>query len=133
MPFCDRRNDLLIPFILRQALLDFGQCRFRALQIRFVHDHNIGHIEHDDFLQLQARAVIRIHDEHRLIDQLIPERQRFLSGSNCFDDDVIKSRMGKKIETTFRRRRQTAGLTARRDAAHEDAVVLRIDHGRAIA
>ena len=42
---------------------------FAPVEIGLVHDHDVGHIEHHDLLQLQTRAVIRIHHQDRLIDQ----------------------------------------------------------------
>ena len=90
MPLRHRRDNLLPALVLRKAIFDFGQRRLRAIEIGLVHDNDVGHIEHHDFLQLQTRAVIRIHHQHGLIDQLAAKRQRFLPGADRLDDDVIE-------------------------------------------
>jgi len=79
MTFRDRRDELLRTLVLRQAMLDLGDRRLGAVEIGFVHDHDVGYVQHHDLLQLQTRAVIRIHHEHGLINQLAPERKRFLT------------------------------------------------------
>ena len=61
MAFGDRGHDLLFSLVLRQSLLDFRQRRLGPLQIGFVHDDDVGDIEHDNLLQLQARSVIGVH------------------------------------------------------------------------
>jgi hypothetical protein len=61
------------------------------------------------------------------------KRHRFLSRSDRLDDDVIEPALREELQAIFRRRRQSAGLSARSHAAHEDAVVLRIDHRGAVA
>jgi len=67
MPFRNRGHDFLFALVLRQSLFDFGQRGFGPLQISLVYHHNVGHIEHDNLLQLQARPVIRIHYQNGLI------------------------------------------------------------------
>ncbi len=114
--------------ILFQAPLDFAHRRARTVLIALVHDNDIREIEHDDFLELQTRAVIRIHHQHGLIDELALERHRFLSGPDRLDDDVIKVTLREKPQAILRRRRQAARLAARGHAAHEDAIVLGVDH-----
>ena len=90
MPFRDRVNQPLIAAILFETLFDLRVRSARALKIALVHHDDVGQIEHDNLLKLEARAVIRIHHEHRLIDQFAAKGKRFLSGADCLNDDVIK-------------------------------------------
>ena len=83
-------------------------------------------------MQLEPRAVIRIHHQDGLIDELALEGHRFLSRADGLDDDVIKSFLREQSQTIFRRRRQPTSLAARGHAAHEYAVMLRVDHRRPI-
>ena len=71
MPFCDCVDQSLVAPVLFQALFDLGMRRAGALQIAFVHDHNVGEIEHDDLLQLQTAAIIGVHYQHGKIDNSI--------------------------------------------------------------
>ena len=64
MPFCNRVDQLLVAAVLFQALFDLGMRRAGALEIAFVHHHNVGEIEHNDLLQLQPASVIRVHHEN---------------------------------------------------------------------
>jgi len=64
MPFCDGVNELLPATVLFQTLFDFAVGGASALKIALVHYHDIGQIEHDDFLQLQPAAIIGIHYQH---------------------------------------------------------------------
>ena len=134
MPFCNCVNELLIAPVLFQTLFDFGVRGAGALEIALVHDHDVGQIEHDDLLQLQPAAVIGIHHQHGKIDNSIfLERHRLLAGADRLDDDVIEFRFREQREAIMRRRRKSAGLPTRGHAAHEDTIVLRVDHGGAIA
>ena len=133
MAFSDRGHDLLFSFVLRQSLFDFRQRRLGPLQIGFVHHDNVGDIEHDNLLQLQARPIIGIHYQYSLIHQFVAKRQRLLPGSDGFDDDVVESGMRQQRETAFGRGRKSAGLTPRGHAAHKHPIVLRVDHDGAIA
>ena len=65
--------------------------------------NNVGQIEHDDLLQLQTRAVIRVHYQHRLINELTLERHCLLPCADRLDDDVVKTALGEKLEAVFRR------------------------------
>src|SRR2546429_1290998 len=56
-------------FRSRQSVFDFGQRGLGPFQISFVHHHDVGDIEHDNLLQLQARPVIGIHDQYGLINR----------------------------------------------------------------
>ena len=87
-----RRHHPLVALVLRQPVLDFRKRRFGAVEIGLIHDHNIGRVEHHDFLQLQTRAVIRIHHQDGLINQFAAKRERFLTGADRLDDHVIKIR-----------------------------------------
>ena len=134
MAFCDRVDEPLRPPVLLETLLDLGMRGARALQVALVHHHNVGEIEHHDLLQLQPAAVIGVHHQHRKIDNSIfLKRHCFLSRADRFDDHIIEIRLREESETIVRRGRKSAGLTTRRHAAHENTVVLRIDHGGAIA
>jgi hypothetical protein len=58
---------------------------------------------------------------------------RFLAGADRLDNDVVEVRFREQRETIMRRRRKSAGLPTCGHAAHEDTIVLRVDHGGAIA
>ena len=133
MPLGDRRQHALLPSVLFHAPPDLAHRGPRAVLITLIHDDDVREVEHDDFLQLQPRPVIRIHHQHRLINELALKRHRFLSGANRLDDEVIEAALGQELKAIFRRGRQATGLPARRHAAHENPIVLRIDHGRAVA
>ena len=105
MPFCHRRNQLLVAQVLFQPLLDFRHRGPRPVLIALVHDHHVGQVEHDDFLQLQPAAVIRIHDQNGLIDDCVLKRHRFLSRANGLHNDVIEIGVREQRETIARRRR----------------------------
>ena len=95
MPFCYGINQPLIPPVLIQALFDFSVRSTCALKIAFVYDYDVGKIEHDDFLQLQPAAVIRIHYEYSLVDNpIFLKRHGLLTSAHSFDDHVIESRPG---------------------------------------
>ena len=95
MPFCHRDDQPLITPVLLQALFDFRVRRTGALKIAFVHHHDIGKIEHHDFLQLQPAAVIRVHYQYSLIDHaIVLKRHRLLASAHRFNDHVIERRLG---------------------------------------
>ena len=103
MTFRDGVQQTLLPAILFEALFDFGVRGLRSLQIAFIHDHDVGQVEHDDLLQLQTAPVIRVHHQHRLIDNSIfLKRHRFLTGADSFDDDIIESRPREQREAVVR-------------------------------
>ena len=61
--------------------------------------------EHDDFLKLQSAAVIRIHHQHRLIDNSVfLKRHRFLTGADRLNDHVIETGTREQREAIVRRR-----------------------------
>ena len=92
MTFRYARDQLLGTPVLIETPFDFKNGGAGPCLIGLVHDHDVGEIEHDDLLQLQARAVIWIHNEHGLIDDpIFLERHRFLSGTDGFDDDIIET------------------------------------------
>ena len=134
MPFCHRIDQSLITPVLLQALFDFRVRGARALKIAFVHHHNVGKIEHHDFLQLQPAAVIRVHYQHSLIDNTVfLERHRLLASTHRLNDHVIEPGAREQRQTVLRRRGKSASLAACRHAAHEYAIVLRVDHGGPVA
>ena len=93
MPFCNSIDEPLIAPILFQALFDFRVRRAGALKIAFVDHHDVGKIEHHDFLQLQPAAVIGIHNQDsRIDDAIFLKRHRFLAGADGLNDYVIKRR-----------------------------------------
>ena len=95
MPFCHCVNQLLITPVLFQPLFDFRMRSPGALEVALVYHYDVGKIEHDDFLQLQPAAVIRIHYQHRLIDNAIfLKRHRLLASADRFNDHVIERRPG---------------------------------------
>ena len=105
-----------------------------ALEIAFVHHHDIGQIKHHDLLQLQPATIIRVHHQYRKIgNSTSTKRHRFLPGADGFDEDVIEIRTGEQREAVVRRGRKSAGLSARGHAAHEHTIILGIDHRGAIA
>ena len=71
MPFCHCVNQPLITPVLFQALFDFRVGSSGTLKIAFVHDYDIGKIQHHDFLELQPAAVIRVHYQYSLVDNAI--------------------------------------------------------------
>ena len=52
-------NQSLLSLISPNPGLDFGNSSSRSTQIRFVHDNNVGNVEHRYFLKLQTASVIR--------------------------------------------------------------------------
>ena len=110
MAFCNCRHDLLFALVLRQSLLDLQQRGFCPLQIRFIHHHDVGYIEHHNFLQLQSGSVIGIHHQDGLIDQLVAKWQCFLASTNGFDNHIIEPGTREQGEATFRRRRKSPGV-----------------------
>ena len=58
---------------------------------------------------------------------------RFLAGADRFDNDVVELRLRKQRETIMGCRRKSAGLPTCGHAAHEDTIILRVDHSGAIA
>ena len=105
MPFCDGIDELLITPVLFQTLFDFGVRGSGALKIAFVYHHDVGKIEHHDFLQLQSATVIRIHHQDGLIyNAILLERHRFLSGANGLDDDIIETRSSEEGQAIVRGR-----------------------------
>ena len=133
MPLCHRRQHPLPAPVLLHSPSDLAHRSPGAILIALVHDNNIRQVEHDNFLELQARTVVGVHNEHGLVDQFVLKGHRFLAGADRLDNHVIEAALGQELKAIFRRGRQTAGLPARRHAAHENAIVLRIDHGSAIA
>src|SRR5207249_9122744 len=104
MTFGNRVDQLLMAAILPEPLLDFSMRRSSALEIALVHHHHVSQIEHHDFLQLQPATIIRVHHQNGKSDNPISsEGHSFLSGPDCFDKDVIKSRTGKEREAITRR------------------------------
>ena len=134
MPFCHGIEEPLRAPILLESLLDFSVGSPCPLKIALVHDDNVGQVEHDDFLQLQTAAVIGIHHQDGLIDDsILLKRHRFLTSPDRFDDYVVESGVREESEAILRRRRESAGLSAGGHASHEYTIVLRINHGRAVA
>ena len=130
MPFRNGIDQPLITAVLLQTLLDFDVRRSSALEIAFVHHDDVREIEHHDFLQLQPAAVIRIHHQHREIDNSIfLKRHRLLASADGLDNDVIEIGAREQREAIVCCGRKAAGLSARSHAAHEYAIVLRVDHG----
>jgi len=84
-------------------------------------------------LQLQTAAVIWVHHQHGFLHEFVLERHRFLARADGLDDHVIKIGARQKLETCAGRGRQPTRLPARRHTAHENAVVLRVDHRGAVA
>ena len=111
MAFGNRGHDFLFALVLRQSVFDFGQRGLGPFQISFVHHHDVGDIEHDNLLQLQARPVIGIHDQYGLIDQFVAKGQCFLTGTNRLDDDVIEFGTRQQLQAAFGRRRKSSSLT----------------------
>ena len=94
MPFCNRIDEVLASLVLLETLLDFSVRGACALEIALVHDYDVGQIEHNDLLQLQPAAVIRIHHQHGRIDNSVfLKRHRLLTGAHRLDDDVIEIRL----------------------------------------
>src|ERR1700676_4624046 len=101
MPFGHARDQLLSAAVLLEELVRLEDGSTRTPLIGFVHNDDIGQVEHDDLLQLQSRAVIRIHDQYGKIDNsILRERHRFLTGADSFDNDVIKSGADQFTQTT---------------------------------
>ena len=103
MPLRDRRQHALPPSVLFHTSSDFAHRRSRAVLITLIHDDDIRQIEHDDFLQLQSRTVIGIHDEHGLVDEFALERHRFLAGPDRLDNDVVEAALRQELKAIFRR------------------------------
>ena len=110
MAFRNRGHDFLFSLVLRQSLFDFRQRRLSPLQIGFVHDDNVGDIEHDNLLQLQARAIIGIHHQYGLIHQFVAKRQCLLAGPDGFDNDVVETGMSQPARDNFRSRAKVRRL-----------------------
>ena len=92
MTFGNARDQLLGTLVLVEAPLDLENGGACTSLIGFVNHYNVGQVEHDDLLQLQARAVIRIHDQHGLIDKSIFLKwHRFLASADRFDNHVIEA------------------------------------------
>ena len=103
MPFRDRIDEALLASILLEPLLDFGVRRLRALQIALVYDDDVGQIEHDDFLQLQPAAVIRIHHQHRQINESIFLKwHRLLARAHGLNNNTIEIRLREQRQAIVR-------------------------------
>jgi len=134
MALCNGVNELLVPSVLLETLFNLRMRCASALEIALVHHDDVGEVEHHDLLQLQPAAVIRIHHQHRQIDNSIfSKRHRLLACADCLDDDVIEIGPREQREAIVCGGRKATGLAARRHAPHEHAIVLGIDHGGAIA
>ena len=97
MPLGHSIDQPLGPPILLEPLLDFRVCGPGSLKIAFIHNDDVGQIEHHNLLQLQSAAVVRIHHQDGLIDySIFLERHRFLTCADSFDDHIIKARLGEK-------------------------------------
>src|SRR2546421_4943905 len=75
-----------------------------------------------------------IHHQHGPIhSSVFLKWHRFLTSADRLNNDVVKIRLSEQRETIVRCRRESARLSAGGHAAHEDAIVLRVNHGGAIA
>src|SRR6266542_903037 len=134
MSFCNGVDQPLITPVLFQTLFDFGVRSAGALEIAFVYHHGISKIEHYDFLQLQSAAVVGVHHQNSRIDNAIfLKRHRLLAGADGFYDYVIEPRPSEQRQTIVRGGRKPASLSTCGHAAHEYAIILRIDHRGPIA
>ena len=134
MAFCHRVDELLVTTVLFETLFDFRVRRAGALKIALVHHHDVGQIKHRDLLQLEPAAIVRIHHQHGLINNpMFLKRHCLLAGAYGLDDDVVEIRASEQREAIVRCRRKSAGLSTGGHAAHEHAIVLRVDHGGPIA
>src|SRR5437588_10820782 len=99
MTFRDGVDEPLATAILLEALLDFRVRSAGAMPVTLVHDNHVGEVEHDDFLQLQAAAVIRVHHQHGKIDNSIfLKRHCFLTSSDGFNENVVETKSSEQRE-----------------------------------
>src|SRR5205814_1518338 len=124
-------DDSLIPTVCGEALFDLGDGGRGTGEISFVHDDDVRRVEHHDFLKLEPTAVVGTHDEDGLIRESAAERKRFLADANRLDEDDIEPTALHRAQPASGFRRQTARAAARGETAHEDAIILRMDHRRA--
>src|SRR5205807_9588341 len=64
---------------------------------------------------------------------LTSKRGSFLANAYSFNKHAIETAAFEQLQTAPRTRRQTPGLTPRGETAHEDAIVLRINHRCAVS
>ena len=113
MPFGNGVHQLLGSPVLFETLLDFGVRGACALEIAFVHHHNVSEVEHYDFLQLQRcrnpdSSPAPSHRQFHSFEMALPPGR-----CRCLNDDILEIRLRQQRQAIVRRGGESTGLAAR--------------------